>query len=134
MGDSRRPGRRAVPERKLYRVDPNCETWPNTLTENPYYSPKVGPQFGPTLHIFCSAPARTISSTKGRTLGQAARSGARERSQASALFAQIFWPADAGRAAFTPRGPRPARLCVGSHCGWQNDRAALVWSGRTARS
>jgi hypothetical protein len=23
-------------ERKLYRVDPNCETWPNTLTENPY--------------------------------------------------------------------------------------------------
>ena len=23
-------------ERKLYRVGPNCETWPNTLTENPY--------------------------------------------------------------------------------------------------
>jgi hypothetical protein len=52
MGDSRRQGRMAVPERKLYRVDPNCETWPNTLTENPYYSPKVGPQFGPTLYKF----------------------------------------------------------------------------------
>jgi hypothetical protein len=24
------------PERRLYRVGPNCETWPNTLTENPY--------------------------------------------------------------------------------------------------
>jgi hypothetical protein len=23
-------------ERKLYRVGPNCETWPNNLTENPY--------------------------------------------------------------------------------------------------
>jgi hypothetical protein len=23
-------------ERKLYRVGPNCEAWPNTLTENPY--------------------------------------------------------------------------------------------------
>ena len=23
-------------ERKLYRVGPSCETWPNSLTENPY--------------------------------------------------------------------------------------------------
>ena len=23
-------------ERKLYRVGPNCEAWPNTLAENPY--------------------------------------------------------------------------------------------------
>jgi broad specificity phosphatase PhoE len=23
-------------ERKLYRVGPNCESWPNSLTENPY--------------------------------------------------------------------------------------------------
>jgi hypothetical protein len=23
-------------QQKLYRVGPNCETWPNTLTENPY--------------------------------------------------------------------------------------------------
>jgi hypothetical protein len=27
------PGPRA---RKLYRLRPNCETWPNILTENPY--------------------------------------------------------------------------------------------------
>jgi hypothetical protein len=26
---------RKVEERKLYRVGPNCETWPKTLTENP---------------------------------------------------------------------------------------------------
>ena len=26
----------SIQERKLYRVGPNCETWPNTLTENPY--------------------------------------------------------------------------------------------------
>jgi hypothetical protein len=25
-----------VREQNLYRVGPNCETWPNTLTENPY--------------------------------------------------------------------------------------------------
>ena len=24
------------PGRKLYRVGPNCETWPSTLTGNPY--------------------------------------------------------------------------------------------------
>jgi hypothetical protein len=39
-------------ERELYRVGPNCETWPNNLTENPYQSLKVGPQFGPTLYNF----------------------------------------------------------------------------------
>ena len=43
-------------ERKVYRVGPNCETWPNNLTENPYQSPKVGPQFGPTqLYNFARA-------------------------------------------------------------------------------
>ena len=26
---------RKVDERKLYRVVPNCETWPQKLTENP---------------------------------------------------------------------------------------------------
>jgi hypothetical protein len=26
----------AVRQRKLYRVGPNCETWPNILTGNPY--------------------------------------------------------------------------------------------------
>ena len=26
----------ACDKRKLYRVGPNCETWPNTLTENSY--------------------------------------------------------------------------------------------------
>ena len=25
-----------APERKLHRVGPNCETWPDSLTENPY--------------------------------------------------------------------------------------------------
>jgi aryl-alcohol dehydrogenase-like predicted oxidoreductase len=29
-------GLRVHPERKLHRVGPNCETWPNTLTGNPY--------------------------------------------------------------------------------------------------
>jgi hypothetical protein len=23
-------------QRELYRIDPNCETWPNTLNENRY--------------------------------------------------------------------------------------------------
>ena len=47
----RDPSHRQHPclERKLYRVGPTCETWPNNLTENPYQSPKVGPQSGPTL-------------------------------------------------------------------------------------
>jgi hypothetical protein len=27
---------RAILERKMHRVGPNRETWPNTLTENPY--------------------------------------------------------------------------------------------------
>ena len=33
-----RPGARALtaPKRKLYRVGPNCEAWPNSLTENPH--------------------------------------------------------------------------------------------------
>ena len=26
----------ASAQRKLHRVGPNCETWPNSLTENPY--------------------------------------------------------------------------------------------------
>jgi hypothetical protein len=37
-------------ERKLYRVGQNFETRANTLTENPYESPKVGPKFGATLY------------------------------------------------------------------------------------
>jgi hypothetical protein len=35
-------------ERALHRVGPDCETWPNSLTENPYSSPSVGPHSGPT--------------------------------------------------------------------------------------
>jgi hypothetical protein len=44
------------PERKLHRVGPDCETWLNTLTGNPYSTPKVGPQFGLTLYNFRSVP------------------------------------------------------------------------------
>ena len=44
-------------ERNSYRVGPNCETWPNSLTENPYQSLKVGPQFGPILYNFRSRRA-----------------------------------------------------------------------------
>ena len=33
-------------------VGPNCEAWPNNSTESPYYSPKIGPQFGLTLYNF----------------------------------------------------------------------------------
>jgi hypothetical protein len=36
----------------LRRVGPNCETRPNTSTENPYECRKVGSQFGPTLYSF----------------------------------------------------------------------------------
>jgi hypothetical protein len=41
-------------ERNLYRVGPHCETWPNTLTENPSEILKVGPRFGPNLYNFRS--------------------------------------------------------------------------------
>ena len=51
--DSARSGATAA-KRKLYRVGPICETWPNTLTENPHEIPEVGPQFGPTLYNFRS--------------------------------------------------------------------------------
>ena len=36
----------------MYRVGPNCDTWSNTFTENFDQSPKVGPQFWPTLYNF----------------------------------------------------------------------------------
>jgi hypothetical protein len=57
-------------ERKLYKV---AETWPDTLAENPDLSPKVGPQFGPTLYSFRygatrqSQPARPKSLVKPKT-------------------------------------------------------------------
>jgi hypothetical protein len=65
---------RRSPERKLYRVGPNCETWPNTLTENPYQIPKVGPQFGPTLYNFRSGRALAAAS-ESKMLGVVLCSG-----------------------------------------------------------
>jgi hypothetical protein len=50
------------PKRKLYRVGPNFETWRHTLPENPYESPEVGPQFGPTLYNFRSRSSAPPSS------------------------------------------------------------------------
>jgi hypothetical protein len=52
-------------KRKFHRVGPNCETWPNTLTGNPYSSPKVGPQFGPTLYNFRSIRRRLHLTRRG---------------------------------------------------------------------
>jgi hypothetical protein len=37
-----------------------CETWPNTLTENLDWSPKVGPQFEPTLYDLRSGALREL--------------------------------------------------------------------------
>ena len=54
--EPRRGTRRRV-ERKLYRVGPDCETWPKNLTGNTYWSPEDGPQFGSTLYNFRSATA-----------------------------------------------------------------------------
>jgi hypothetical protein len=36
-----RSGHAMVQKQKLHRVAPNCETRPDTLTENSYQSPKV---------------------------------------------------------------------------------------------
>jgi hypothetical protein len=44
------------PEGGYHRVGPKCDTWSSVLIENPYQKPELGPQFGPTLYNFCSAP------------------------------------------------------------------------------
>jgi hypothetical protein len=46
--------RGGAPERKSHRVGPEFSSWPSSLTENPYKSLNVGPQFGSTLYNFRS--------------------------------------------------------------------------------
>jgi hypothetical protein len=79
-------------QRKLYRVGPNCETWPNTFTAIPYKSLKVGPQFGPTLYNF-RCPRRTLRCSPpgaGAATGVAARRAARRTSGQYCEFSAIM--------------------------------------------
>jgi hypothetical protein len=51
-----------IQQRNLYRVGPNCKTWPDSLTEIPYQSLKVAPDLGqPGAILLVNQPARPTS-------------------------------------------------------------------------